>query len=187
MNAMELLSTRASHAKLGEPAPDEATLDRILEAALRAPDHALLRPWKVLVLRGEARERLGDVFAETMAAREPDASEDKLARARRKPLRAPLLLVVAATPKAHPKAPEIEQVLSAGAVAHGILLGLHAEGFGAMWRTGAPAYDPKVKEALGLRAEDHIVAFIYAGTPTAAPPAIERPTVDRHVERWSGR
>jgi nitroreductase len=128
---------------------------------------------------------LGDVFAQ-IAAREPDASKEKTERARRKPLRAPLLLVVAATPTEHPKAPEIEQVLSAGAVAHGILLGLHAEGFAGVWRTGAPAYDPNVKEALGLRREDHIVAFIYAGTPTADPPAIARPSVERHVERWNG-
>ncbi|HJL17675.1 MAG TPA: nitroreductase [Sandaracinaceae bacterium LLY-WYZ-13_1] len=186
MDAIELLSTRASHAKLGEPAPDDATLDAILEAALRAPDHALLRPWRVLVVRGEARARLGDVLAETAAAREPDASEDKIERARRKPLRAPLLLVVAATPTEHPKAPEIEQVLSAGAVAHGILLGLHARGFAGMWRTGAPAYDPKVKEALGLRPEDHIVGFLYAGTATQDPPPIERPEPSAHAERWTG-
>lgn len=185
MDAMELLSTRASHAKLGEPAPDEATLTRIFNAALRAPDHALLRPWRILVIRGAARERLGDVFART-AARDPDASPDKIERARRKALRAPLLIAVAATPVVHPKVPEIEQVLSAGAVAHGILLGLHAEGFAAMWRTGAPAYDPEVKQALGLRAEDHIVGFLYAGTAMQDAPSITRPSPERHVEHWTG-
>lgn len=178
MDAIELLSTRASNGKLGEPAPDDATLRAILEAALRAPDHASLRPWRVLVIRGEGRERLGEVLAsleENAEARE---------RARRKPLRAPLVFVVAATPRPSPKAPENEQILSAGAVAHGILLGLHARGFAGIWRTGAPAYDPRVKEALGLRAEDHIVGFLYAGTATTPPPAIERPCVDDHIELW---
>lgn len=185
MNAMELLSTRASNGKLADPAPDEATLTAILEAALRAPDHAMLRPWRVLLVRGEARAKLGDVFAEVEAGE--GASEETVERARRKPLRAPLLIVVAATPRPHPKAPQIEQILSAGAVAHGILLGLHAHGFAGMWRTGDAAYDPRTKEALGLREEDAIVAFIYAGTPSVPPAEVKRPRVEDHVAEWTGR
>ena len=186
MDAMELLTHRASNGKLEAPAPDDETLGTILEAALRAPDHAALRPWRLLLIRGAARERLGDVFAETLRARDPEVDEEKVARTRRKPLRAPLLIVVAATPTEHPKAPEIEQVLSAGAVAHGILLGLQAHGFAGMWRTGAPAYDPAVKRALGLREEDHLVAFVYAGTPSVEPPEMNRPGVEDVVEEWSG-
>src|SRR5688572_22350073 len=108
MEAMELLSARASNGKLGEPAPDDATVHEILAAALRAPDHGALRPWKIFLVRGDAREKLGELFAEI----EEDAEKD---RARRKPLRAPLLIVVAAIVEESPKAPEIEQVLSAGA------------------------------------------------------------------------
>ena len=158
MEAMELLATRASNGKLGEPAPDEATLREILEAALRAPDHAAVRPWKVLVLRGEARARLGDILARMES--EDGADAEHVERARKKPLRAPLLLVVVATVRPHPKAPDIEQVLSAGAVAHGVLLGLHAKGFAGMWRTGDAAYDARMNAALGLRPEDRIVAFL---------------------------
>jgi nitroreductase len=185
MDAIELLATRASNGKLGEPAPDDATLEAIFEAALRAPDHGNLRPWRVFVVRGEARERLGDVFADIEASA-PGADAERVERVRRKPLRAPLVIVVAATPVESPKAPEIEQVLSAGAVAHGILLGLQARGFAGMWRTGGAAYDARTKEALGLRAADQIVAFIYAGTPTVAAPPIKRPAVGDHVERWEG-
>lgn len=186
MDAMELLLNRASNGKLEAPAPDDEALDEILRAALRAPDHAALRPWTVLVIRGEARDRLGEVFAETLRATEPDCDEEQLARARRKPLRAPLLLVVAATPREHPKAPEIEQVLSAGAVAHTIVLGLQARGFAGMWRTGAPAYDPAVKRALGLREADHIVGFVYAGTPRVPAPEQRRPVLEDVVREWRG-
>lgn len=182
MEATELLATRASNGKLGEPAPDDATLDAILTAALRAPDHGALRPWKVFVVRGESRARLGDLFAEI----EGGASEAETERARRKPLRAPLLLIVAAVVKESPKAPEIEQVLSAGAVAHGIVLGLQARGFAGMWRTGAAAYSSKMKSALGLAAEDHIVGFIYAGTPTVPAPSMARPSTSDFVAEWTG-
>src|SRR5690606_28847360 len=64
MKATELLGTRASNGKLGEPAPDDETLNAIVRDALRAPDHAALRPWRIFTVRGEARERLGDLFAE---------------------------------------------------------------------------------------------------------------------------
>ena len=185
MNAMELLSTRASNGKLAEPAPDDATLSAILAAALRAPDHAALRPWRVLLVRGDARARLGEVFAEVEAGE--GADPEAIERARRKPLRAPLLIVVAATPvRDHPKAPEIEQILSAGAVAHGILLGLHARGFAGMWRTGDAAYDARTKRALGLRDEDHIVGFLYAGTAAAPTPETKRPRFEDHVAEWTG-
>jgi len=184
MNAIELLATRASNGKLGEPAPGPEVVDELLAAALRAPDHGGLRPWRVLVVRGAGRERLGRLMRERLARAEPDASEERLARAERKPLRAPLILVVVAAPRPHPKAPEIEQLLSAGAVAHGILLGLHARGFAGIWRTGAAAYDRRVAEALGLASEERIVAFVYAGTPTAPAPDVERPSVADRVGRW---
>jgi nitroreductase len=81
--------------------------------------------------------------------------------------------------------PEIEQVITAGCLAHTVLLGLQATGFGAMWRTGPAAYDAALKEGLGLRAEDHIVGFVYVGTPANEPPALPRPSTKDFVTRWS--
>lgn len=179
MDAIELLATRASCSKLVEPAPDDAQLAEIVEAALRAPDHANLRPWQILSLRGEARAALGELFAALVEG------DEKKERAARKPLRAPLILIVAATPSEHPKVPEIEQILSAGAVAHGVLLGLHARGFAGIWRTGAPTYDASVKAALGLRPQDQIVAFIYAGTASVTPSGARPPLTD-HLRAWDG-
>lgn len=185
MDAIELLATRASNGKLTEPAPDEATLEEILKSAFRAPDHALLRPWMVFEVRGAARAKLGDVFADALA-NAGETEDEKLDRARRKPLRAPLLLVVAVKPVEHPKVPEIEQILSAGAVAHGILLGAHARGFSAMWRTGELSHDPFVARAFGLGDKDRIVGFVYVGTAAQEPPATIRPAVEDHHARWEG-
>ena len=75
-------------------------------------------------------------------------------------------------------------MVSAGAAAQTILLALHARGYGGMWRTGAPAYDPHVKRELGLAAEDAIVGFLYAGTPSVALPPLARPEISAHVEEW---
>lgn len=186
MDAMELLLNRRSLGKLGEPAPEAEVLDRILRVALRAPDHGALRPWRVLLVRGDARARLGEVMAESLRARKAHVTEDELARERAKPLRAPLIAVVVASLRESPKAPEIEQLLSAGCVAYGLEIAAQAEGFGAIWRTGEPAYDRLVHERLGLGAQDRIVAFVYLGTPTSVPPDGARPEVSAIVADWQG-
>ncbi|MEZ4339626.1 MAG: nitroreductase [Sandaracinaceae bacterium] len=184
MDAIELLETRASNGKLTDPAPDAETLSAIVEAALRAPDHGALRPYFVLELRGEALERLGAIFRDALARRSPDAEEAQLEREARKPLRAPLMLIVVCRPEEHPGAPEIEQILTAGAVVHGILLGLQARGFAGMWRTGDGAYDPTVKAALGLEATDHVVGFLYCGTASQPAPSMERPRAIDFLRPW---
>jgi len=186
MDAIDLLLTRVSNGKLGDPAPDEESLRLALQAALRAPDHGLLRPWRILLIRGEARAQLGSVLREALQRRKPQATDQELDKEQAKPLRAPLLIVVAARVQPNPKAPEVEQILAAGAAAQNILLALHARGYAAMWRTGDGAYDPQVKQALGLEPADAIVGFIYAGTPRLPPPTFERATVDEHVREWTG-
>ena len=185
MDAIELLLSRASQGKLRDPAPSDEALWRALSAAVRAPDHALLRPWRFQLIRGDARARFGEVLREALLRRNPNASAAELDKAQRKPLRAPLLIVVSSHVRPHPKAPEIEQVLSAGAAAQNILLALHAQGFAGMWRTGEPAYDAFVKRALGLRDTDAIVGFLYAGTPAAPFPSIERPDPRAYVQDWT--
>ncbi len=185
LDALSLLSERRSVGKLTEPAPPSDVLDRVLTAALRAPDHGNLRAFRVLVIEGEARHALGALMAGSAQRENPSIDAAGLESTKKKALRSPMILAVACTPKPSPKVPEIEQMLTAGCVAHAILIGLQAEGFGAMWRTGGSAYDPTVKEGLGLRAEDHIVGFLYVGTPASEPPAMPRPSTKDHVARWS--
>ena len=52
MNTIELLINRNSHAKLTAPAPSEDELATLFAAAMRAPDHGLLRPWRFMVVNG---------------------------------------------------------------------------------------------------------------------------------------
>ncbi|HTU59051.1 MAG TPA: nitroreductase [Polyangiales bacterium] len=186
MDAIELLRTRASNGKLTEPAPDADTLRFALEAAARAPDHAGLRPWRVHLVRGEARDKLGALMAEAARKQNPNLSAEDYDKTRKKALRAPLIIVVSAAVQDNPKVPAIEQVLAAGAAAQNILLALFARGYSAMWRTGGPAYDEDVKRAFGLRAEDALVAFIYAGTPKQPAPDMHRPSPDDFARDWSG-
>jgi nitroreductase len=184
MDAYEALITRTSPKELGEPAPDEAAEAKIIAAALRAPDHGRLKPWRFLSIRGEGRHRFGEVLASALQRANPNASAETLELERQKPLRAPLILVVAARTEQHPKIPVAEQLLSAGAAAQNIMIASHALGFGAMWKTGAPAYDAGVKEALGLAASDEIVGFMYIGTPKSMPKAPTPLNIADFVQSW---
>ncbi|KHL70625.1 MULTISPECIES: nitroreductase family protein [Pseudomonas] len=161
MEALDALLTRVSVPRLHDPAPDAAQRQLLFRAALRAPDHGQLRPWRFLTIEGAARERLGELFAQAVSA--SGAKPEMLAKARAMPLRAPLLVVVIASPKTHFKVPESEQLLSAGCAAHGIVIAAHALGLGAIWRSGDLSHDPLVKAGLGVGAKEQIVGFIYLG------------------------
>lgn len=185
MDALELLLTRDSALKLEAPGPDAKDLDAILKSAVRAPDHGRLRPWRFVVIPEDKRQGFGEVLAASLKRREPDAPPEALARERQKPLRAPLILVVAARLKPSDKIPEIEQIVSAGAAAQNVMLAAHALGFGAMWRTGAPAYDPEVKRACGLDPNDIIIGFIYLGTRAGGSSPLPRPGPEEFAQVWS--
>ncbi len=187
MEAIEALTSRRSAAQFTEPAPDETSLNEILRAAMRAPDHGKLKPWRFIVLRGDARKRFGDVIAEALRRRDPAAPANMIEREREKPLRAPLIVVAAAALQGSHKIPVIEQMLAAGAGAQNLMLAAHAMGYGAAWKTGDAAYDPYVKAALGLAPSDAIVGFLYLGTPATVPPPLPAPPeLSAFVREWTG-
>lgn len=166
MDALDLLLTRSSGVRLTEPAPSNGEFEILLKAAVRAPDHGRLRPWRFLTIRGAGREKLGDLYVEAARLANPSATPEALAREREKALKSPLLVIVIAKLSTQPnvKVPEIEQMLSAGAAAQNILLAAHALGYAAVWKTGAAAYDAHVKQGLGLAANEHIVGILHVGT-----------------------
>jgi nitroreductase len=189
MDALAALGTRHSVAPpfLTAPGPDEGMLAQILSAGASAPDHGRLRPWRFIVIRGGARERLGEVFAEALRKRQPDASAEALEQERNRPLRAPVVIaVVAKLDPQHPKIPEIEQILSTGAAIENILLAAHAQGFGAKWLTGANAYDDHVRAALGLARDDRLAGFVHLGTVDGSPPKVPHADARELTVEWRG-
>lgn len=184
MQAIEALLRRYSARALNEPAPDDAALGLIFESATRAPDHGRLRPWRFIVIRNGDRELFGELLADHLRRNKSPVSDESLERERRKALRAPLIVVVAAIVTPDGKIPPIEQVLSAGAAAQNMVHAAFALGFNAMWKTGGAAYDAQVKAALGLHSKDAIVGFLYLGTDEAGPGPLPRPDWREFVRYW---
>ena len=186
MDAMELLLSRESALKLESPGPDRDALDVIFQSAVRAPDHGRLRPWRFVVIQEDKRARFGDVMADCMRRNVADASEEMLQRERDKAMRAPIIVVAAARVNKGAKIPAVEQMAAAAAAAQNIMLAANAQGYGAMWKTGAPAYDATVKQALGLEADDDIVGFIYLGKQVGGGIQTPRPAAAEYVSVWEG-
>jgi nitroreductase len=164
MEVLDVLLERVSPTSLVEPGPTQEQLQKILVTGASAPDHGRMKPWRFVLIQGDARLRFGDLMAQSLARREPDTSDVRLEVERKKALRAPIIIGMAAALRDNPKVPEVEQILAVGAAAENILIASHALGFAGFWRTGSLAYDPDVKRAFGLAETDSIVGFIYIGS-----------------------
>ncbi|MEL6169136.1 MAG: nitroreductase [Pseudomonadota bacterium] len=176
--ALDFLLTRRSRpAKtLMPPIPDRATVETLLTAAARTPDHGKLEPWRFVVLEKPALQRLAAAVSPRGAELGLDA--DKTSKMADQFARADLAIAVVAAPKPSEKIPEIEQVLSAGAVCLALLNAALAAGWGANWLSGWASHDrPFIETHLGLARHETVAGFIHLGTETNAPPERPRPDI----------
>ncbi|NLW95407.1 nitroreductase family protein [Luteimonas wenzhouensis] len=161
---------------LGEPGPDEAGLLRLLQSAVRVPDHGKRVPFRFVRIAGPVRERMGEALAAIALRRDPGASQAVLDKERQRFCHAPVVVaVVAVLDPLDRQIPEQERLLSAGCTCFALLQAAQSMGFGASWLTGWPAYDPEVHALLGMSAHERVAGFVHIGTPTAEVPERDRP------------
>lgn len=186
MDALTALHTRNSVNLLTEPGPSRNQLDNIVMAGLRACDHKSLKPWKFLLIEGDARAKFGELMVKAKEANDGCMlAPDFAIKLKNKPFRAPTILVVVASIQEHEKVPEIEQLLSAGAAAQMMMTAAHAQGVGAIWRSGSMMFTDEMHRGLNLDKNDKIVGFIYLGTPKITKPLTELKVGD-FVHTWNG-
>lgn len=171
MDAISLLLNRVSRSKLGLPAPTSVELDTLIQAAVRAPDHGALKPWRFLVIEGERLAALSSVFTSS-AQVAGESSAGVLEKIKNMPFRAPMIIIPVSKCIPNHKVPVVEQQLSGAAAVQNILLGLHALGYGGIWRTGELAYNRQVCAQLGLTEHESLLGFLYTGTPVGDAPTV---------------
>lgn len=154
---LQAMASRRSVSKVGPHTPTDAEIARLLAAVTPVADHKALRPWRLLLLRGDDRLRLGEAL-DTASGTERTPGE-----VNPKPLRAELLIAVIASPTEHPKVPEWEQHATAAGAAHLLELALWQAGWGVMWRTGLHANAPAVRALHGLDDSELLMGWLYVG------------------------
>lgn len=178
-DVIKFLSTRRSvTAKTMQPGRvDPQHLDQILTAGIRVPDHGALKPWKLVVIKDEARARLDrDVIHAEFTAANPDAKPEVETVEIGRLQRADVVIAVISSPVEHPKIDPWEMQLSAGAVCTTLLYAAQSFGYAAQWLTEWYAYNERMLEALGGTAgNDRIAGFIYIGEKIKAPMERSRP------------
>ncbi len=184
---LDTLNSRRStpSRQLAAPGPDAATLEKLLGAAIRVPDHGKLAPWRMIVLQGDAKLAFGEKLAALKLRKNPDLPESKQLKERQRYTFAPLVIAVVNCAQEDSKIPVQEQLLSTGCLAYNLLLGAQALGFGAQWLTGWAAYDPDAGDILGLQEHERVVGFVHVGTPQMDVPERDRPRLDDHVSTWA--
>ena len=168
-----------------EPAPTADQLELILQSAMSAPDHGGLQPFRFLVIEGDARYQLANVFEQAVRQRKPDADAETINKQKQKPLRSPLIIVVIACIQDIPKVPDIEQVLCAGVAAQQIQLACSSLNFGSVWLSGDNCYDLFVHQSLGLDIKEQMVGFVYIGTADAQHTEKPRPPASAITQYWN--
>jgi len=178
MDVFNVIHNRHSQGKVKQDPVPRALIEKLLSAAVQAPNHYKVRPWRFVVLTGNARNKLGDVFAASQLDRKPDLPPEASDKTRGLPLRAPLLIAVGVDKPSEEKVLEVENIAAVAAACQNILLAAQAEGLAVKWRTGNWARDEKVKEYLGFSADQHLIAYLYIGYPEFTAEHEPRPSFE---------
>lgn len=162
--------------RLGLPAPDAATLTRILEAAAQAPDHGRLTPWRFILISPDRRAALGEAFVATLLREHPDADDATRAAAHAKAFHAPCLLVAVLVDKESVNAiPREEKLVSLGCALQGMLVTAEALDVASGLASGRNMNAPALRHFLQLGADEQAICFIGFGTAQESQPARRRP------------
>ncbi len=181
-----LLERRSvSPRRLGAPGPSREQLECALQAALRAPDHGGLMPWRAIHIAPHGREALAQLFVEEKRRRDPLVSADDLVRAREHALNAPTLLAFVVCPRPGTTVPLHEQWLAAGAALGNLLNAFHLLGFGAIVLSGDRCGDALLAQQLGLHESEKLAGFISAGTVLKTPPSATRKPLGAVWSEWA--
>ena len=187
MELSEVIQNRRSIGKLSDEVPDKKVIEALLEAARWAPNHYRTEPYSFIVLSGDGRDKLGDVYGRiNIEGLDPSASEEEKEEAYhtgiKKAHRAPYIIVVRVEPSTLSKVVFAEEIASTACAVQNILLTATDLGLGAIWRSGAPSYHPFMKEAFNVSEEGLVLGYVYVGYPAIEPKAPNKRTVSDMVQ-----
>ena len=163
---------------------NEDDLEAILDCGIRVPDHGALNPWKLIVIKNNARFRIGnDILAKEFKINNPAATEEEIDYERKRFCRANVIIAVLFKPVSHPKIPLWEMELSSGAVCTTLLIAAQSLGYAAQWLTELYAYSKAMIIELGGNPyTDKVAGFIYIGNKEKDPIERRRPKKENVID-----
>jgi nitroreductase len=163
MDVETAIRTRRTHKVYGADPVDRETLTELLELGRWAPNHHLTNPWRFRVVGPQALARL-------KAAVGPEGA-GKLDRA-------PTLVAVSSVRTPEDPVAEEEDLLATGCAAYAVLLGAHARGLAAYWRTPAILREPAGRAALSVPETERVIGLLHLGPARQEQRVPERAPLD---------
>jgi nitroreductase len=186
MDAIDAIQRRTSVRRFRPDPVERETIARLLDTAVRAPNHKLTEPWRFAVLTGAARSRLAELQARHRLKRytDPNSPEARTGadKVRREAEDTPAFVVVMCA--VNPDELTREEDYAAAMMATANLMTAAASlGLGTYLKTGGIMRDPDVAALVGLQAGFRIVAVVSLGYP-AAEEAPRRRRAAAELTRW---
>jgi len=167
------------------PGPTAEQLSLAVQAALRAPNHGRLQPWRVVTVSAAQRPALADLFERF--ARDAGKSEEEVAIERERAHNGPVLAAwVARIDASVDKVPPHEQWICVGGALSNFMNALHFLGFGAKILSGRKCQHPAIVRAFCAEGEQ-LVGFVCVGTPTRELEPREKDEPGPLLSAWTSR
>lgn len=168
------------------PGPTDQEIDTLIRIASRVPDHGRLQPWRFILYRGAARDEVGVALADLAERLEGPIAENRRRQELTRFSRAPLVIGVVSSPKPHPKIPQWEMFLSAGAAAMNLVTAATAMGYGANWISNWYSDQEEGCRILGLAPHERVAGFVHIGTVSTPPADRDRPEPSSVCSDYTG-
>ncbi len=171
-SVFDTVCKRRSVKKFKSEMPSRTYIEKILEAATWAPNHRKTYPWRFSVLTGTSREQFGNALKQSIQEDVEINLLHKTAKSfseSKKPLTAPVIIVVWISSSMNDRILYEEDLLSGAAAIQNLMLAAHELQLGTIWRTGKWLNSNPVRDFFSLSSSDHILGFIYLGYPEEVP------------------
>ena len=177
----EAIHNRRMNNEFTEFVPNREALERMLDAAVWAPNHRLTNPWRFFVLEkgGEKRAEVAQLAYDNLFAR--SGNHENADGSRQRVLDAPALIYVYSVPADSEEMTQ-ENYAAACCAVQNLLLAAVAEGLAGDWSTGNTTRHPALAETLGGEPDWAMVGALFIGQP-ARPSASVRAPADE-VTAW---
>jgi nitroreductase len=175
MKPIDAIESRRSIKKFTERPVSREEIERLLDAAVLAPNHHLTQPWRFYVLGPESRRAYGLALANRKARKMEDAAAANLVREKVSGEHAALPAMIAVAVTREEDAEKREENYAAVMMAlQNLALAAVQLGLGTHIKTGAVMDDPAARSAVGVADDEKIVAIMNVGEPAETPSPKER-------------
>jgi nitroreductase len=176
MNTTEAIQQRRSIKKFADRALSREEIQKLLDAAVLAPNHRLTQPWRFYVLGPDARHAYGLALGNRKAKKieDPDAARTMRDNVAAEHRALPGMVVFAVTINENDEIREEDYAAVMMAIENFALAAVES-GFGTHLKTGAVMADPAARAAAGVTDDNlRIVGVVNVGVPAEVPAAKNR-------------